>query len=518
MTLLSGAVGNNIALNNAYAALFISSGAITSATVVSGGGIFISNGGMAVDTIVNSGTVQVSSGGRLCGSIQIHSGAVVSAYSGAAVDFTVTNRKTTDTYLINDLSRISGAPFYSITVKDDQEAGIYKLAQKADRFTGTVSIGNGTVDYGSITVNGQELICGSKVYSLNNSNGNLTLEISVIASFSNLQGDANGISWETSPGIFACTLAFSTNNFANSLLIDTNTSAADIYGMPAGTYQWGISDGANWFNGEDIVSDNTAAPQELVSDADGCLELFFAKASSIWEESFVAQHQGNSVWQGTREQLLLAGKNKLSDVFTGSEDANILVLTDDSNGDALFVEDIYTALGDQARFSQIDGIRAGAGDDIVDMTSQLYAYEGDGITIYGGAGNDIIWANKGSNTLFGDAGNDRIVGGSDDDKIIGGAGNDSMHGGGGEDIFYFGGNWGNDTVEQLEGGSVTLWFETSNGTWNEENLTYTDGTNTVTVKGTTDVELRFGAADVEGAFFPAASENIFEKNNKGFIA
>ena len=31
--------------------------------------------------------------------------------------------------------------------------------------------------------------------------------------------------------------------------------------------------------------------------------------------------------------------------------------------------------------------------------------------------------------------------------------------GGGNDIFCFGGNWGNDTVEQLAGGKITLWFE-----------------------------------------------------------
>ena len=88
----------------------------------------------------------------------------------------------------------------------------------------------------------------------------------------------------------------------------------------------------------------------------------------------------------------------------------------------------------QARIAQIDEIRAGLGDDIVDMTSQRFAYVGDGVKVYGGLGNDTIWANNGNNSLFGDAGNDRLVGGSDDDIIIGGAGNDSMHGGGGEDI------------------------------------------------------------------------------------
>ena len=63
-------------------------------------------------------------------------------------------------------------------------------------------------------------------------------------------------------------------------------------------------------------------------------------------------------------------------------------MTDDANGDALFVDDIYSVLPgtleeQQARIAQIDEIRAGAGDDIVDMTSQRFAYVGDGVKIYG---------------------------------------------------------------------------------------------------------------------------------------
>ena len=172
-------------------------------------------------------------------------------------------------------------------------------------------------------------------------------------------------------------------------------------------------------------------------------------------------------------------------------------------------------------FRYVPVIRAGNGDDVVDMTSQRFAYVGDGTTIYGGLGNDVIWANNGENKLFGDAGNDRLVGGSDDDVIIGGLGNDSMHGGGGNDIFCFGENWGIDTVEQLSGGSVTLWFESgSESNWNAETLTYSDGINSVTVSGTASVSLRFGAeADLPaGAFFDAASEKIFEDKNKGLLA
>ena len=171
--------------------------------------------------------------------------------------------------------------------------------------------------------------------------------------------------------------------------------------------------------------------------------------------------------------------------------------------------------------SRIDEIRAGAGDDIIDLTSQRYALAGSGVKVYGGDGNDTLWANSGSNTLFGDAGDDRLVGAAGNDVIIGGSGNDTMQGGGGDDIFFFGANWGVDTVQQLAGGRVTLHFENaSESNWNAATLTYTDGVNSVTVSGVTDVVLKFGETEnaVDGAFSEAASQMIFEDKNKGMIA
>ena len=208
-------------------------------------------------------------------------------------------------------------------------------------------------------------------------------------------------------------------------------------------------------------------------------------------------------------------------MFAGSADASILLLTDSARGEAMFMEDVYTLLGNEARLKQIDEIYAGAGDDIADMTSQHFDWIGEGLTVHGGLGNDTIWANKGNNTLFGDSGNDRIVGGCDDDTIIGGAGNDSMHGGGGSDTFTFGGDWGNDTVEQLASGSVTLWFEEgSEANWNSDTLTYSDGVNSVTVTGSTDITLKFGNTEdaVAGAFLDGTSEKIFEDKSEGFLA
>ena len=337
------------------------------------------------------------------------------------------------------------------------------------------------------------------------------------------------LSWDGVTGASGYVVEYSTDNFATAVTLETTSCAVDSYALPATSFKWRVRavENTEWSYGTPVRGTGSLWAQELVSDSDSNMDLFFGNANGKWTSSYAAQHAGilNS-WSGTDEQVSLTGKNKLADIFEGSTDANILVMTDDTNGDALFVDDIYTALlgtvaEQQARIAQIDEIRAGLGDDIVDMTSQRFAYVGNGVKIYGGIGNDTIWSNNGNNTLFGDAGNDRIVGGANNDVFVGGIGNDSMHGGGGEDIFCFGENWGKDTVEQLAGGEITLWFESgSENNWNASTLTYTDGANTITVSGVDTVTLKFGA-DVSlpaGCFADAASEKIFEDKNKGMLA
>ena len=71
-------------------------------------------------------------------------------------------------------------------------------------------------------------------------------------------------------------------------------------------------------------------------------DVFFANANGIWSTKYDARHVGFfNGWTGTHEKVNLSGKNRISDIFAGSDDANILVLTDDPNGDSLFVDDIY---------------------------------------------------------------------------------------------------------------------------------------------------------------------------------
>ena len=334
------------------------------------------------------------------------------------------------------------------------------------------------------------------------------------------------------------TVEYSADNFEHVIRFTVTTPTLDSFRMPTGTYQLRVrQDGSSeWMTGDSIVAaEFDSTPQIIKSDADGNADVFFANPAGTWESGYLAQHVGSiDDWAGTNEYASVYGKNKLADIIEGSTDANILLMTDDDNGDTLFVDDIYTAspgniAEQQARIARIDEIRAGAGNDIVDMTSQRFEYIGDGLTIRGGAGSDTIWANKGDNWLFGDAGNDRIVGASANDVIAGGIGNDRMHGGGGGDVFTFCENWGMDNVEQLATGTVTLWFASGSLTnWDKAALTYTDGDNSVKVSGVAaeQVTLKFGddgsdefaSLAAMGAFFDATTERIFEESGKGILA
>ena len=262
--------------------------------------------------------------------------------------------------------------------------------------------------------------------------------------------------------------------------------------------------------------------------------IFFARPDGVWGHECTARNAQ------TGELAVLYGKNRITDLFDGNGSRNILYLTDDSNGDALFLEDVFSAMPDgmegctQARLSSICEIRAGAGSDLIDLTNaDTTLGSGDGMTVRGGDGNDVIWAVSGNNRLYGDSGNDRLTGAGGNDLIAGGSGNDTMHGGGGDDVFTFCNDWGRDTVEQTADGTVTLWFLSDSGTWDEQTLTYTSGNSSVSVTGVTAdrITLKFGDDGIavngldfdellaDGAFDGHSTRRIREnKDDQGVIA
>ncbi len=351
-----------------------------------------------------------------------------------------------------------------------------------------------------------------------------------------LHGTADGLSWTKAKYARQYLVVYSPDNYRHTLEVAVPTNGLDTFGLPTATYQWRVLAVGNyeWVNGEDFATKAAAATPQLVQpEANGLTDLIFVSVHGTWGSSYQAVHVGGGEWTGTEQTVQLAGKNLIDGVYVGGDDASLLLLTDDDNGDALFMDDIYSAFPEgvdvQARVAKIDEIRAGAGNDIIDLTSQQFDYVGDGMIVRGGLGDDVIWANKGQNYLFGDAGDDCIVGGAGNDVIIGGSGDDTLHGGGSDDIFAFGYDWGQDTVEQLAGGKVTLWFAYGDASkWDDGSLTYTDGDRSVSVSGVAleDVTLKFGDDGTEqyellqmaGAFDDSAHAQIFEDNTRGMLA
>ena len=143
----------------------------------------------------------------------------------------------------------------------------------------------------------------------------------------------------------------------------------------------------------------------------------------------------------TEGHISLDGKTNYSSMIDGEADADTIILMDADNGDAFFLHDAYSDMHQDvstvadhegmqtaARVISVETIRAGTGEDIVDLTSDIFDMAGTNITLKGEAGNDVLWAAEG---------NDTLEGGLGDDTLFGGEGNDTLSGGDGADIFEF---------------------------------------------------------------------------------
>ena len=315
-----------------------------------------------------------------------------------------------------------------------------------------------------------------------------------------LQNNSDGVKFKTVASE-AGYIQYSGDAFNSVFSVEVKDGAVDTFGIPHGSWQWRfVSDRNNIIlaSGTFSAAVNNA-PQHFQSVANGTADLFFGAAKDIWSGNYVAEYKGTFNGElRIAEKVKLAGKNKFIDIFDGSADRNCLILSDDDNGDAFFADDIFSAspVADaRERFSAIDEIFSGAGDDIIDLTSPRFEVDFSDIKIYGGDGNDVIWANNQTSYIYGNAGNDRIIGGESQDFISGGDGDDIMHGGGGEDYFYFSGNFGNDVIEQYKDGGVTLVFDSKDVIFDEEQGIYTDGVNSVRICGTDDVRIGYETFD-----------------------
>ncbi len=213
---------------------------------------------------------------------------------------------------------------------------------------------------------------------------------------------------------------------------------------------------------DELLVDGVTASRRsgTVAVEDGATDLFFGSPRGVWTNEY---HALNCL---TGQTAVIEGRNRFDEIVKGAGDPSVLVLTDDENGDAFFLDDIYSrlvpSLGNRkcARLDKVETILCGAGEDIVDLSSVAFQTELRSISVHGGGGNDTLWGGSdGDCWLFGDEGDDWICGGLGNDLLIGGAGDDVLSGVGGNDIFAIGFSCGNDRIEV--GGCVDfrIWIE-----------------------------------------------------------
>ena len=209
-------------------------------------------------------------------------------------------------------------------------------------------------------------------------------------------------------------------------------------------------------------------------------------ADSVWGAGYVAKTISNDSSVGTNEKVALDGLNRFSDVIDGGADTDTLSLTD--GNDAFFIDDVYSghnssltlvstaqSIDSTARIINLEMINAGAGNDIVDLTSNNFVLT-NAVDINGGAGNDTLW---GSN------GNDAINGGDGDDSIFGGTGSDTLTGGAGSDSFQFTATAGSDVITDFNasGDLIQLYYRAEDN-HNNTDLNLADGVLTWDVDNT----------------------------------
>jgi Ca2+-binding RTX toxin-like protein len=152
-------------------------------------------------------------------------------------------------------------------------------------------------------------------------------------------------------------------------------------------------------------------------------DTFQLSADGAWRSGFVCRNDGSPGHAGSGKTASIAGLVRNFDAMDGGFGNDSLLGT--AGNDVIVLDDGYSPSpnGLAPRFSAIERIDAGDGNDVVDLTSRRWGY-GD-VAVYGGTGNDTLWTSGGNDSLSGGAGNDQLDGGWGDDTMAGGIGNDS---------------------------------------------------------------------------------------------
>jgi Ca2+-binding RTX toxin-like protein len=153
-------------------------------------------------------------------------------------------------------------------------------------------------------------------------------------------------------------------------------------------------------------------------------DSFQLSADGAWVSGYVVRNDGSPGHAGSGKTVSITGRVKELRRH-GRRAPEVICCSAPSGNDVIVLDDAYSPSpnGLQPRFSAIERIDAGDGNDVVDLTSSRWGY-GD-VAVDGGNGDDVLWTSGGNDSLSGGAGNDTLDGGWGGDTMIGGLGNDT---------------------------------------------------------------------------------------------
>ncbi|CDL00028.1 conserved protein of unknown function [Magnetospirillum gryphiswaldense MSR-1 v2] len=201
---------------------------------------------------------------------------------------------------------------------------------------------------------------------------------------------------------------------SDSLHVSFTGSAADGNDVLSG----GTGDDTVFGGGGNDTISGGAGTDVLNGGAGNDVFTMAAGEDGTWGGGTGAKDVGDKSTSGTQDVVSVGGMNQLDDTVIGGEGVDTLVAS--SGNDAIFLD----AASGGARLDGIEVIDAGAGNDVVDLTSDRFDY--GNVTIDGGSGNDVLWSSAGDDTLIGGTGNDTLNAGAGDDVLLGGDGNDTI--------------------------------------------------------------------------------------------
>ena len=166
--------------------------------------------------------------------------------------------------------------------------------------------------------------------------------------------------------------------------------------------------------GNDTLSGGDGTDTLSGGDGDDVLQF---EADRTGQSGDSTDHVGSPGVDGTGDVADLDGLGLSDDEFDGGAGIDTLVGT--AGGDAIILDGDHENGSENPTIRDVEVIDTGAGDDLVDLTSQTHEY-GD-VTVNAGTGDDTVWTGAGDDEINAGDGNDAIHDGAGDDVINAGA-------------------------------------------------------------------------------------------------